>query len=305
MTKPQVPLGQVHGWLQDLVGREVTQPVALEGGYWSSAYAFNTPDDAWVLRLAADGEAFRIDQEAHQRFADYLPIPEVTHLGRAFDLHYAISRRCFGQMMETVDLRHAPQAILALSDLLVSMRQVPTGTNTATVWYDAAATTGWQTYLQRHLDMPAGTAASAEVEDVLAMGGETFLTLLPACPERRDLIHADLFHQNVLLGEQADTVTGIFSWKCSALGDFLYDVAWSVFWGRWYVAFADEHLAQRLLQAADLTPAHMQGWQHRLCCYQLQIALSHVHWYLQTGDQDWLERMLSRVRELIGQARRL
>src|SRR5829696_7687553 len=56
-------------------------------------------------------------------------------------------------------------------------------------------------------------------------------TLVAACPERRDLIHGDLLHGNVLVSPDYRRVQAVISWKCSLRGDFLYDAAWCSVWG--------------------------------------------------------------------------
>ena len=52
---------------------------------------------------------------------------------------------------------------------------------------------------------------------------ERVRTLVDACPERRDLVHGDLLHGNVLVSPDARRVEAVLSWKCSVRGDFLYD----------------------------------------------------------------------------------
>ena len=304
VAKPQVPLADIEVWLGELMGAQIDSLHALQGGYWSAAYAFEVGGEALVLRLATDAEGFRIDRLAHQRFGHIDAIPEVKDVGTAFGVGYAISQRRFGQLMETCDLRHARQAGSALSGLLQDMRGADTQPDESVIWYDPASDVSWHQYLQRNMQTRP-EKASAATGELIEQIAQAFSTLLQRCPERRNLIHADLFHQNVLLSQEADRVTGIFSWKCSALGDFLYDVAWATFWGHWYVAFADEHLAEQLLQASDLSGEDLDDWQARLCCYQLHIALNHIEWYLRTDDPDWLARVTDRSRALIEQARHL
>jgi len=59
-------------------------------------------------------------------------------------------------------------------------------------------------------------------------------SLLDACPDRRQLVHSDLLHHDVLVAEEADVVTAMFSWKCATWGDAIYDFAWCTFCGRWH-----------------------------------------------------------------------
>ena len=113
--------------------------------------------------------------------------------------------------------------------------------------------------------------------------------LLPACPERRDLIHGDLLHQNVLVSNDASQVTAIFSWKCSAYGDFLYDVAWCTFWSDWHPGIAASDIWHRTMVAQDLTKADLVNASLRHHCYELQIGASHLGWNAWTGNQKDLE----------------
>ena len=50
-------------------------------------------------------------------------------------------------------------------------------------------------------------------------------SLLDACPDRRELVHLDLLHYNVLVTPRADAVTAVLPWKCSTWGDAIYDLA--------------------------------------------------------------------------------
>ena len=112
--------------------------------------------------------------------------------------------------------------------------------------------------------------------------------LLPLCPERRDLVHSDLLHQNVLVADDATRVTAIFSWKCSARGDFLFDVAWCTFWGPWHPGIAAADLWHRTLAAGDLSENDLVNAASRHHCYELQIAASHLGWNAWTGDDEGL-----------------
>lgn len=56
-------------------------------------------------------------------------------------------------------------------------------------------------------------------------------------------MHGDLLHQNVLISPDGTKVSAVFSWKCSVLSDFLYDVAWCSFWSAWHQGIGATHLA--------------------------------------------------------------
>ncbi len=68
------------------------------------------------------------------------------------------------------------------------------------------------------------TAALGPRDDIdrLCRAGEARVhDLIDACPERRDLIHGDLLHANVLVAADASKTNAVFSWKNSVHGDFV------------------------------------------------------------------------------------
>ena len=107
--------------------------------------------------------------------------------------------------------------------------------------------------------------------------------LLEACPERRDLVHGDLLHGNVLVSPDASEVTAVFSWKCSVRGDFVYDLAWCTFWSPWHPGIAAVDLWSRW-RDADRDAAGAVDAAARHHCYELQIGASHLGWYVWTSD---------------------
>lgn len=275
----------------------------LQGGHWSAAFAFDADGEALVLRVAHDGEGFAIDQRAYELFAPSgIPIPAVYQLGQYEDLSFAISQRRYGQILESIGGEYSDPAIQSLRVLLTVMRRCVGDLSEPVVWYNPDSR-DWTKYLMDRFER-RGNTQQPDVDETVRVGVDTVRALLGRCPERRDLIHGDLFHQNVLLGEDAASVTAVFSWKCSARGDFLYDVAWSAFWGQWFEGFSNPALTERLLEAPDLVAADLQDHQLRLTCYQLHIALTHIDWYLQLSEPQWLNRMVTATRSLIRKANR-
>jgi aminoglycoside phosphotransferase (APT) family kinase protein len=136
--------------------------------------------------------------------------------------------------------------------------------------------------------------------DAVFVAAEDRVTeLLASCPERRDLVHGDLLHRNVLISPDGSQATGVFSWKCAARGDFLYDVAWCTFWSPWHPGIAAADAWQLTVTASDLTSADLVHAPARHHCYELAIGASHLGWYLWTGDHRELERATARLAELL------
>lgn len=289
---------QVADWLTWHHAAEVSDLTPLTGGFWSSAFAYRVGAADFVLRLSDMSEGFTIDAAAMRFRGPDLPIPEMVDTGEALGRNYAISKRHYGRFIETTSAAEGNATGNALATLLAALRAVPTALDDGVLWYDPKASISWRTWLGSGLvDNPdvrvsgwrARLAEIPRMDTLFKVCQARIYELLPACPERRDLIHGDLLHQNVLVSDDAARVTAVFSWKCSVYGDFLYDVAWCTFWSDWHPGIAAADLWQRTLSAADLNEADLQDAAVRHHCYELQIGASHLGWNAWTGNQQELE----------------
>ncbi len=227
--KPHPTYAEVTSWLATRHDDVVLDLSPLSGGFWSSAFAYRVGEDEFVLRLSDMPEGFAIDAAAIRFRAPDLPVPLVVDTGKAMGLHFAISQRHYGCFIEATSVEEASAVGSALEGLLAAMRAVPSKPDDAVVWYDrkASADVTWRAWLRAGLvDDPdarvsrwRATLASNPRVDALFKACESRIEeLLPACPERRDLIHGDLLHQNVLVADHAAHVTAIFSWKLFGTG---------------------------------------------------------------------------------------
>ena len=293
-------LERVAAWLASHLDAEVQDFTPLKGGFWSSAYSYHVGADEFVLRLSDMAEGFAIDAAAMRFAGPNLPVPRVVDVGEALGLNYAISTRHHGRFIETTSVEEGSNVGAALSALLAAMRAVPTAQNDGVNWYAPAGSSNatWRSWLSNGLvDNPENRvsgwreklAQDSRIDDLFGTCESRIHELLPSCPERRDLVHGDLLHQNVLVSDDASRATAIFSWKCSALGDFLYDVAWCTFWSGWHPGIAAANIWNRTLAASDLTEADLLDASVRHHCYELQIGASHLGWHAWTGEQKELE----------------
>lgn len=297
--KPRPTTAQVARWLAGRHDGAFSDLTPLSGGFWSSAFAYRVGADEFVLRLSDMSEGFAIDAAAMRFAAPDLPVPAVLDTGSALGLHFAISRRHHGRFIETASAQEADAVGGALGALLAALRAVPAEQDAAVLWYDpeASADVTWRAWLRAGLvDDPgarvsgwrAKLASKPRVDALFRACESKIEELLPACPERRHLVHGDLLHQNVLVSDDASDVTAIFSWKCSARGDFLFDVAWCTFWGAWHPGIAAADPWHRTLEAADLRQSDLVDAPARHHCYELQIAASHLGWNAWIGDDQGL-----------------
>ena len=197
-----------------------------------------------------------------------LPVPEVRDVGtNPSGRAYAISVRHHGRFLEDTPVEQAGAIAPALTRLLVALYRVPADPDAPVV---SAARPGppagsWQEYLTDGLaDDPgklvhgwsAVLAADPELAALSAAAAGRVRAWMNACPERRNLVHGDLLHGNVLVSPDARRVEAVFSWKCSVRGDFLFDGALPVdFWAPWHPGIAAADPLSGLLPAPTVGPS--------------------------------------------------
>ncbi len=299
--KPQVDALLLEEFLGAEHGTAIIELLPLEGGFWSSAYSYSADGQDYVLRLGHSAEGYRIDAAAVQFSSSALPIPVIIKNGKTQELHFSISRRHYGHFIEAIPEQEASRFSEAMSKLLMALRSASSTGRQQVIWHQKDATIlTWQDWLLSGLvDDPtshvggwrAHVAADEPLNQLFEQCEREIHALLPYCPERRDLIHGDLLHQNVLVSRDANEVSAVFSWKCSVLGDFLFDVAWCTLWAEWHPVIEKSDLWNRTLLADDLDSVDLENAAIRNRCYELQIAASHIGWFTWTGDEQNLLKM--------------
>ena len=278
-------------------GADPTDLEVLGGGFWSAAYGYRIGDNELVLRINDDPDGFRDDEFAMRYRSPSLPVPAVFAIGEGFGRYFAISRRHRGRFLEDVGPEEADALGPTVVELLAGLRAVPdTGIVTPT-WRDWLLagvtdrpdhhTAGWRGRL--------GTDVTAE--QTFRAVDRRIRSMLDACRDRRELVHSDLLHYNVLVTPAADAVTAVFSWKCSTWGDAIYDLAWCTFWGRWHEGIGALDLWERVVPTLSASEALDVGVRHHV--YELQIGAHHLGWYATLGDTENLRWTLRQLDELL------
>jgi aminoglycoside phosphotransferase (APT) family kinase protein len=283
----------------------------LTGGFWSTAFSFVHEDADLVIRFGDNLEWFEADQAAVAFASPGLPVPTVLEVGEALGGAFAVSERRYGVKLEEVRPEQHEVAGPTLASLLGALFEVPKRPDLPIVWHDPTAGVdfawaGWLHDRLAHDPNPAiGNRSAALVGHVDAAkifkACEARVSeLLSACPERRDLVHGDLLHANVLVEEDASRATGVFSWKCSVRGDFLYDVAWCSFWSPWYPGIAAID-PWRQAQREPTLGGDPDAWGDasvRHHCYELHIGATHLGWNVWIDDMAELDRVVHRLDEV-------
>jgi len=276
---------EILAFLATRHGGPVVDLELLRGGFWSAAYGYRADNQELVLRIGQSREWFETDRAAMAFNAPDLPVPDVLEVGDAFDGAYAISIRHRGRFLETVTPNEEERAGPTVVRLITALKMAP----------PPPTPSSWRRWLMDgFVDDPrrkvsgwrAKIAADPELERLFTACESRVGALAASCPERRDLVHGDLLHANVLVNDDASRVNAVFSWKCSTRGDFLYDVAWCTFWGAYHPGIAAADVFGRILREPSITAdaEALTNAAERHHCYELQIGAAHFGWHVWLGD---------------------
>ena len=311
MTAEQLSREEVAAFLAGRPGGlEDLEPLA--GGAWSSAWAYRAAGEELVVRFGQEASWYEADRIAMTFAGPDLPVPEVREVGSTpSGRAYAISVRRRGRFLEDTPVEQAGAITSTLTRLLVALYRVPAGPDAPVVWHQAGPPAGnWREFLLAGLtDDPgrlvhgwsAALAADQELAVLAAAAAGRIRALVDACPERRDLVHGDLLHGNVLISPDARRVEAVLSWKCSVRGDFLFDAAWCSFWAPFHPGIAAADPLSGLLHAPAVRaePGALLDAAARHHCYELHIGFTHLGWNLWTGDQANLAATARRLAEVV------
>jgi hygromycin-B 4-O-kinase len=286
-------------------GRDVRKVSRLGEGEWSRAFAFRQSDDDFVIRFSALDEDFQKDRLAMCFRSPDLPIPAIIEIGEAFGGHYAISERAPGSYLDDLDEREMSAILPSLFTTLDAMRLADCSSSRGYGAWGAAGNAPWPNWPEALLDVGSdrpgerihgwrtrlerSTAATASFAEAFACLKQLSLLL----PEERHLIHSDLLNFNVLVKQ--GRISAVIDWGCAMYGDFLYDLAWILFWQPWYPAwstidFRDE--AERHYTAIGLPVPNLDA---RLRCYQIHIGLASLAYSAFKERWDFLTDVAART----------
>ncbi len=125
MKGTPVRLADAAGFLAGRYAGQACDVAELGGGDWSRAFSFRLAGRDLVARFGLYGEDFARDQQAMTFAGPDLPVPEVLETGRALGGAYAISQRCYGVFLETLDEAGWRRLLPALLRGLDTLRQLP------------------------------------------------------------------------------------------------------------------------------------------------------------------------------------
>jgi hygromycin-B 4-O-kinase len=298
---------QANAFLSEKFGDKSLTPVRPIGeGEWSKAYAYDLANAPYIIRFSNISEDFEKDFFATRFASPHLPVPKITELGEAYGGFYAISDRASGVYLDSLDATQMESTLPSLVRAVDAMRLADVSSTTGyggwnperggnggrPSWHENLLAGSGEWMRGWHTQLASSPVGLRPYEEAL----EARRSLVHFCPEERHLIHADLLHFNVLVtGSQ---ISAVIDWGCSQYGDFLYDVAWLLFWQSFFPAWNDIDFLVAFKShytSLNLTIPHLE---ERLLCYQLDIGLDGLRWSAYKENWSDLEATAQRLQSL-------
>lgn len=283
MTPPRISLDDAESLLKHDLDLDPHGILELRPGAWSSAFAFTSSEQHFVVRFSEHPDDFARDAYAGRFAGDDLPVPSVTHRGEAHGVHYAISERVTGGFIDDLvgdDFRATLPSLLRTLDAMRTADVSDSsgyggwdekGNGMYSSWAESLLVSLQDTPGNRGTGWRAKLASSPTGADAFDRDLPVFERLANDMPNLRNVLHSDLINFNAFARDSH--ISGVIDWGCAMYGDFVYELAWFQFWSPWYpqwkgISVSDE--AKRYYENLDVD---LTGFEERLICYQMHIGL--------------------------------
>jgi hygromycin-B 4-O-kinase len=291
--------------LRRVIDTPVTDLCPLGTGAWSRAFSFHVSERRLVLRISRYEEDFAKDCIAAEWTSPTLPVPAMLSMGATGEGWYAITEQADGRFLEESDAAEWQHILPAVLDAVDTLRRInPTILTGAGLWNGRGqgSHVSWRDYLLDVANDPSDRRthgwlprleARPEAQRIFDEALDALRDALPACPERRQIVHNDFVNRNVLV--EGHRLTGVLDWGTSLIGDSLYDIALMDFWSPWFPAMRD----------VDVVAAAAARWSEadfheRIRAYQVHIGLEHIAYnaFLGRPDEE-MARVCERTRQVM------
>lgn len=289
----------------------ITGLVTVEGGSVARTFAFRTDGQEYILRFNLDKMlTSNFPKEAYlakKLIPHQIPIAPIIQVGQQEDLHFIISQRMPGRMLE----EHTPEEVIhilpELIELLARLHQIDVsdtsgygvfdykGKGMATSWYTSLASVieeeDEQDYFGRwHTLFETTFLERAFFEEIY----QRMLQLLTYCPTDRALLYRGCSLRNILALN--GKITALLDWLDAGYGDFVYDIAGLDYWCPWL------GVRQRFQQYYQTQQRTIPFYEERILCYQCYTTLIAMRFYAKSGEENnyrWVKaQILQRIKEL-------
>ncbi len=292
--RPTVSSEEVFALLCQYFRAPISDLIAVEGGQVARTLSFHTDGQEYIIRFNHDNmldsnlpkEAYLMRKIAGTR----IPVPPLLHVGRLGELHFAISRKMPGQMVESLSPQEVRGLLPQMLDILEAIHSIDVSDTQGYGCFNAQGQGHFSSWSE-HLHMIAKEEADNDYFGKwYSLFDQTFLErelyedlyqrmcdLLVYCPAERSLIRGGLSLRDMLA--QDGKITAVLDWVDASYGDVVYDVAGLNFWWPW-------------LDAGTAFQAHAQThgrelpfFAERLLCYECHHALGALRFFAKSGHE--------------------
>lgn len=284
--KTKIEETKVRAFLEGKFDGEITGLEPIAAGEISQCFFFEANGEQYVIRVNKKNEGFKKDAYAAEHFGGVaVPIPESIEVGElGNELSYSINKRVPGTTVDRVNPEVKVAIVPAVISTLDAIHSTPVTQNGYGDWDEngTGKNKSWNEYLSAHhgnffkgkdKEMPS-PFFERDVFERLAL---KYKSLIPSCPEIRQLVHGDYGFNNALSDGQ--TITGVIDWEHSKYGDFLYDVAWLSFWEREidYKEIFRKHYEEKGIA--------IPNYDERILCYILHFGLGVLYHFANSNQE--------------------
>lgn len=293
--RPTVTPEQALALLSQHFSTPITDLVVLEGGQVARTFAFRVGEQEYILRFNHDNMLnSNLPKEAYlmRKFAGTgIPFPPIVEVGRLGEMHFAISRKMPGQMLEQLTPQEVKALVPQMLDIMAIIHHVDVSDTQGYGGFGDNGEGHFPSWSDRFHMIAKEEAENDYFGKWYKLFDETFLErdlyndlyhqmceLLPYCPEARSLIHGGLSLRNMLA--QDGKITAVLDWLDASYGDVVYDVAILSFWSSW---LGVREAFQQYYQQRNW---ELPYYEERLLCYELHHALGGLRFFAKSGREE-------------------
>jgi hygromycin-B 4-O-kinase len=296
--KAQVSLDAAKSFLNGYYSDSIQNIRSVKSGEQSQAFLYDVERQGLVLRVHKSAKDFYKDKFAYKHFASaQIPIPSILDIGKFDEGHfYAISKRLEGKLWDDMSASQRKQALPSLVSTLDAIHSADISFASG---YGGVNEQGngskqlWADQLQKN------TVIGRPIDDIFqhdwvdkalfAKLKQQSANLIAACPEIRQLVHADFGYDNLLVHN--GKVSGVLDWGIMCYGDPVLDVAWLQLWSQ------DIDYDKLFYDHFSNTGQDTTNYSDRLLCYMTRQTIGALAFLVFAGkkkeylnDLPWLAK---------------
>lgn len=293
MGKPAIDVPALLAQLR-ITYPDIAELHPLNEGQESRAFAFDSAEAPYVVRVNPSVVGFEKDRMAFQKFcSSALPVPEVTLIEtHGTDMWICASRRVAGSTLQDLPQGGAFAYGAAIGRVMDAMSEVSPADTKGAGPLDAAGIGAYETWQEFLADIGNWDWPDLGGVDLAFVGAivADIMRVVPELPDLRRLVHGDFGSNNVLVAD--GTVAGVIDWSEAMLGDPQYDLANLLFWRPWLDCMEQQCRYFTLAEPWRLAE------RQRLRCFQLHIGLKVLRDALMDRDDSMAGWSLARCRAI-------